>query len=110
MLSATCPSHCPALSGGSRRVGKAIPPTSGPHVAQTVAPGVYREEIQVHALEHGHVVVQYAPFHRPRRQCCTPSRTTGAGQSGAQQRRSAVKDTHEGIVQITPCVAPKDME
>jgi Protein of unknown function (DUF3105) len=42
-----------------------IPPTSGPHVSFTVAPGVYREqiadEIQVHALEHGHVLVQYAP-------------------------------------------------
>lgn len=42
-----------------------VPPTSGPHVPFTVAPGVYREqiadEIQVHALEHGHVLVQYAP-------------------------------------------------
>jgi hypothetical protein len=42
-----------------------VPPTSGPHVHQTVMPGVYREEIaeeiQVHALEHGHVLVLYAP-------------------------------------------------
>jgi hypothetical protein len=41
------------------------PPTSGPHVPQTVAPGVYRdaipEEIQVHALEHGHVLLLYGP-------------------------------------------------
>jgi hypothetical protein len=40
------------------------PPTSGPHLPQTVAPGVYREaiaeELQVHALEHGHVLIQYA--------------------------------------------------
>lgn len=41
------------------------PPTSGQHVPQTVTPGVYREEIpeeiQVHVLEHGHVMLQYAP-------------------------------------------------
>ena len=48
-----------------------VPPTSGPHVPQTVAPGVYRQEIpnelQVHALEHGHVLVQYAPALAPAR-------------------------------------------
>lgn len=42
-----------------------VPPTSGPHVHHTVATGTYREEIpeeiQVHVLEHGHVIVQYAP-------------------------------------------------
>ena len=42
-----------------------VPPTSGPHVPFTVAPGPYREEIdeeiQTHALEHGHVLLQYAP-------------------------------------------------
>jgi hypothetical protein len=42
-----------------------VPPTSGPHVHQTVTTGLYRhdipEELQVHALEHGHVLVQYAP-------------------------------------------------
>ena len=42
-----------------------VPPTSGPHVPWTVAPGVYREsipeELQVHALEHGHVLIQYSP-------------------------------------------------
>lgn len=40
-----------------------IVPTSGPHVPFTITAGVYREaiapEIQVHALEHGHVLVQY---------------------------------------------------
>lgn len=42
---------------------KTKPPTSGPHSPRIVAPGVYREpipeELQVHALEHGHVIVQY---------------------------------------------------
>jgi len=42
-----------------------IPPTSGPHIAFTVAPGPYADpipdELQVHALEHGHVLIQYAP-------------------------------------------------
>jgi Protein of unknown function (DUF3105) len=41
------------------------PPTSGAHVPFTVAPGAYRDTIpdalQVHALEHGHVLIQYAP-------------------------------------------------
>src|SRR6266498_2232576 len=41
-----------------------VPPTSGPHFAFTVAPGVYRSPVPdgltVHALEHGHVAVQYA--------------------------------------------------
>ncbi|MFB9368155.1 DUF3105 domain-containing protein [Kitasatospora sp. NPDC001664] len=41
-----------------------LPPTSGPHFAFSVAPGVYdsplREGLTVHALEHGHVVIQYA--------------------------------------------------
>jgi hypothetical protein len=42
-----------------------VPPTSGAHLPWTVSPGAYSEEIpeelQVHALEHGHVLVQYAP-------------------------------------------------
>src|SRR5262249_5497115 len=41
-----------------------VPPTSGQHVPQTVACGIYRnpipEELQVHALEHGHVLIQYS--------------------------------------------------
>jgi hypothetical protein len=56
--------HIPYL-GAAHEAYTTLPPTSGPHVPQTVAPGVYREpipdELQVHALEHGHVLVQYAP-------------------------------------------------
>jgi hypothetical protein len=41
------------------------PATSGPHSAFVVEPGVYRaaipDEIAVHDLEHGHVVVRYSP-------------------------------------------------
>ncbi|WP_328996312.1 DUF3105 domain-containing protein [Kribbella sp. NBC_01245] len=39
------------------------PPTSGPHSPRVVIPGIYRdpivEELQVHVLEHGHVLLQY---------------------------------------------------
>lgn len=42
-----------------------IPPTSGPHFPFTISPGVYREPVPegltVHAMEHGHVIIQYAP-------------------------------------------------
>lgn len=42
-----------------------LPPTSGPHFAVTVATGIYTDPIPegltVHAMEHGHVVIQYAP-------------------------------------------------
>jgi hypothetical protein len=42
-----------------------LPPTSGPHLAWTVAAGVFRDpiadELQVHALKRGHVLIQYAP-------------------------------------------------
>jgi Protein of unknown function (DUF3105) len=60
----TLPSpHIPYL-GAPHPAYNSLPPTSGPHVPQTVAPGVYREEIpdelQVHALEHGHVLIQYS--------------------------------------------------
>jgi hypothetical protein len=55
--------HLPYL-GAPHPAYNSLPPTSGAHVPQTVAPGVYREvipdELQVHALEHGHVLVQYA--------------------------------------------------
>jgi Protein of unknown function (DUF3105) len=41
------------------------PPTSGPHFAFVAAPGVYSapvaDGLTVHALEHGHVVIQYSP-------------------------------------------------
>lgn len=56
--------HIPYI-GADHDPYNTVPPTSGPHVPFTVAPGVYREEIaeelQVHALEHGHVLIQYAP-------------------------------------------------
>ena len=42
-----------------------LPPTSGPHFAFTIATGIYAsplpEGLTVHAMEHGHVVIQYAP-------------------------------------------------
>ncbi|HEY7032159.1 MAG TPA: DUF3105 domain-containing protein [Thermomicrobiales bacterium] len=61
----TLPSpHIPYI-GAKHTPYNTVPPTSGPHVPFTIAPGVYREEIpeelQVHALEHGHVLIQYAP-------------------------------------------------
>jgi Protein of unknown function (DUF3105) len=41
------------------------PPTSGPHYPFTMAPGRYgspvADGLTVHAMEHGHVVVHYAP-------------------------------------------------
>jgi hypothetical protein len=45
-----------------------LPPTSGPHYPFTVATGIHTEPVAegltVHAMEHGHVVVQYAPAPR----------------------------------------------
>jgi Protein of unknown function (DUF3105) len=56
--------HVPFV-GAPHEPYNSVPPTSGPHVPFTIATGVYREEIpeelQVHALEHGHVLVQYWP-------------------------------------------------
>ena len=41
------------------------PPTSGWHYPRLMAPGVYDspvvEELQVHFLEHGHIMIDYAP-------------------------------------------------
>lgn len=41
------------------------PPTSGPHFPFVIAPGIYDQPIPdglaLHAMEHGHVVVHYAP-------------------------------------------------
>lgn len=41
-----------------------LPPTSGPHLAFTIAPGVYDHPVPdglaIHAMEHGHVIIHYA--------------------------------------------------
>jgi hypothetical protein len=41
------------------------PPTSGPHSGFTIATGIYdspvRDAQAVHAMEHGHVIIHYAP-------------------------------------------------
>jgi hypothetical protein len=41
------------------------PPTSGPHYAQWAPPDIYRQvvedELLVHNLEHGHIVIFYSP-------------------------------------------------
>ncbi|MFC4150116.1 DUF3105 domain-containing protein [Micromonospora mangrovi] len=56
--------HIP-YEGAPHQPYRTMPPTSGPHSPRVVIPGVYRapirEELQVHVLEHGHVLVQYAP-------------------------------------------------
>jgi hypothetical protein len=47
-----------------------LPPSSGPHFGFTIATGIYTEPVSagltVHAMEHGHVVIQYAPDTPPR--------------------------------------------
>lgn len=44
---------------------RTVPATSGWHSARIFSPGVYREavpeELQVHFLEHGHIMINYAP-------------------------------------------------
>jgi len=61
----TLPSPHLARLGAPHAEYSTVPPTSGPHLAWTIAPGVYQEavpdELAVHALEHGHVVIRYAP-------------------------------------------------
>jgi hypothetical protein len=56
--------HIPYL-GARHPPYDSVPPTSGPHVPWTVATGVYSqqipEELQIHALEHGHILIQYSP-------------------------------------------------
>lgn len=41
------------------------PPSSGPHFPFTIAAGVYQQPVPdgltIHAMEHGHVIVHYAP-------------------------------------------------
>jgi len=59
--------HIPAVDAPHEHYDSS-PPTSGPHVPWVVQPGVYDTsipaEVQVHVLEHGHVLVQYAPTTR----------------------------------------------
>lgn len=42
-----------------------VPPTSGPHVPWVIMTGIYTKpipnELLVHALEHGHINIEYAP-------------------------------------------------
>ncbi|MEV6968007.1 DUF3105 domain-containing protein [Hamadaea sp. NPDC051192] len=56
--------HIP-YEGAGHDPYRTMPPTSGPHSPRVVTPGVYREpilpELQVHVLEHGHIMLQYAP-------------------------------------------------
>ena len=44
---------------------RTVPPTSGWHTPRLMAPGIYTgqvpEELQVHFLEHGHIMINYAP-------------------------------------------------
>jgi hypothetical protein len=64
--------HIP-LSAAAEARYNSLPPTSGPHYSFTVATGIYpdpvAEGLTVHAMEHGHVVVQYAAD--------TPAETVG---------------------------------
>jgi hypothetical protein len=56
--------HIP-YEGAAHEPYRSRPPTSGPHSPRILAPGIYwdqvPEELQVHALEHGHILAQYAP-------------------------------------------------
>jgi hypothetical protein len=55
--------HIPYL-GAPHAPYNSIPPTSGPHVPWVVMTGIYTrsipDELGVHALEHGHINIQYA--------------------------------------------------
>lgn len=57
------PHISPAAAGSVEH--NSVPPTSGPHYAFTISPGSYEEPVPegliVHALEHGHIAIQYAP-------------------------------------------------
>jgi hypothetical protein len=50
---------------GQRVTYKTDPPNSGPHYAQWAPPGFYDrplpDELLVHNLEHGHVIIHYRP-------------------------------------------------
>jgi Protein of unknown function (DUF3105) len=60
--------HIPVGKAGGVRYNS-VPPTSGPHFAVPPAPGIYAtplaDGLQIHALEHGHVGIQYAPDTTP---------------------------------------------
>ena len=66
---AILPSPHIAQSDEAAVIYNSLPPTSGPHSAFAVAPGIYespiRDALAVHALEHGHVLIQYAPSLAP---------------------------------------------
>jgi hypothetical protein len=53
------------FSAGTTVRYNSTPPTSGPHSGFTIATGIYdspvRDAQAVHAMEHGHVIIHYAP-------------------------------------------------
>jgi len=55
--------HVSARAAATARYNS-VPPTSGPHAAFSITPGRYDDPVPdhltVHALEHGHVAIQYA--------------------------------------------------
>jgi hypothetical protein len=59
--------HIPESAASKVRYNSS-PPTSGPHFSFTTVPGIYDNPVPdgltVHALEHGHIVIHYAP-HAP---------------------------------------------
>lgn len=60
--------HIPYV-GAQHSAYSSVPATSGAHLPWTLEPGIYAEpiadELGVHALEHGHVLVQYDPAIEP---------------------------------------------
>lgn len=50
---------------GTKVTYRTDPPTSGPHYASPAPPGFYEralpDEVLVHNLEHGHVIIHYTP-------------------------------------------------
>jgi hypothetical protein len=74
------------------------PPTSGPHFSFTVATGVYAAPVpaglSVHAMEHGHILIQYAPD-SPDREVATL--TTVARRYGARTILAPQPELAHGI-------------
>jgi hypothetical protein len=60
--------HVSAREAATARYNS-VPPTSGPHAAFSITPGRYDDPVPdhltVHALEHGHVAIQYATSTSP---------------------------------------------